>query len=72
MPALGPIGRRELIDHLRRAGFSGPFPGGRHEFMVKGSLHLILPNPHGKDIGAPLLARILRQAKITRREWEAL
>ena len=33
MPHLGSIKRRELIACLRRLGFSGPFAGGRHEFM---------------------------------------
>jgi predicted RNA binding protein YcfA (HicA-like mRNA interferase family) len=72
MPALGPIKRRELIGHLRTLGFSGPYPGARHEFMTKGKLHLILPNPHGDEISLGFLRRILRQARITRDEWEAL
>ncbi len=45
MPPFAPIKRRDLIQALRRAGFEGPFPGGRHEFMVKGTLRLVLPNP---------------------------
>jgi len=40
--------------------------------MVKGSLALTIPNPHQRDIGQELLARILRQAGISRKEWEAL
>jgi len=69
MTRLTPITRRELVQRLRELGFEGPFTGGRHEFMVRGSVRLILPNPHKKEIGAELLSRILRQAGIEREEW---
>ncbi len=46
MPPFAPIKRRELIQALKRAGFQGPFAGGRHEFLVKDHLRLVLPNPH--------------------------
>lgn len=72
MPRLGPIGRSDLIASLRRLGFSGPYPGGSHEFVVKGNRRLILPNPHTGDIHVGLLARLLRQAGISRDQWEAL
>jgi len=72
MPKFGPIARRDLIRALRRAGFSGPVAGGRHENMWKGSLKVSIPNPHGADIGRNLLAIILREAGISREEWERL
>ena len=72
MPPFRPIKRKELINALKEAGFEGPYAGGRHEFLVKGQLRLILPNPHQGEIGKDLLARILRQAKLTREEWEKL
>lgn len=72
MPRFGPVKRRELIACLRRFGFTGPYAGGRHEFMQKGDLSLTIPNPHGSDIGPNLLARIPRQAAISREEWEQL
>lgn len=72
MPPFGPIKRKDLIRALKRAGFEGPFPGGRHEFLVKGELRLILPNPHQREISRDLLARILRQARIDRADWEKL
>lgn len=71
MPRWGPIPRRELIRGLRALGFDGPYSGGRHQFMAKGDLVLTIPNPHGSDIGVGLLARVLRQAGITRDEWES-
>jgi predicted RNA binding protein YcfA (HicA-like mRNA interferase family) len=72
MPRFGPIKRRELAACLRRLGYSGPYAGGRHEFMQRGSVSVTIPNPHGSDIGPNLLAKVLRQAGITREEWEAL
>jgi predicted RNA binding protein YcfA (HicA-like mRNA interferase family) len=72
MPAFGPISRREFIRHLRLAGFEGPFEGGRHAFMVKGQLTLVIPNPHKGDISRDLLRRLLRQAGLTREEWQSL
>ena len=38
--------------------------------MVRGDLVMTIPNPHGKDIGIGLLSRVLRQAGVTRSEWE--
>jgi predicted RNA binding protein YcfA (HicA-like mRNA interferase family) len=67
---LAPVSRSELIRRLRLLGFEGPFIGGRHEFMLRGTHRLILPNPHRGDIGVDLLTRLLRQAGVTREEWE--
>lgn len=72
MPRLGPIKRRDLIRYLRDLGFEGPFSGGKHQHMIKGEITLRLPNPHQSDIGKELLAKILRQAKIDKGEWENL
>ncbi|MGI6206733.1 MAG: type II toxin-antitoxin system HicA family toxin [Anaerolineae bacterium] len=47
-----------------------PYVGGRHQYMVRAETRVALPNPHQSDIGPDLLARILRQAGITREEWE--
>ena len=72
MPPFKPVKRNDLIKALKEAGFEGPYAGGRHEFMVKGELRLILPNPHQSEISKDLLARILRQANLTREAWEKL
>jgi len=72
MPKFGAIKRKDLIKALKKAGFQGPYVGGRHEFLVKGELRHVLPNPHQGDISKDLLARILRQANINREEWENL
>ncbi len=60
-----------LIAMLRNLGFSGPYPGGAHEYMAPGTRRLTLPNPHHGAIGQGLLSRLLRQAGVTRAEWEA-
>jgi predicted RNA binding protein YcfA (HicA-like mRNA interferase family) len=70
MPAFGPIGRDDLIRALRKIGFVGPYPGTKHPVMVKGTLKLVIPNPHGTDIGIGLLKKILNEARISRSEWE--
>lgn len=72
MPVFGPIKRRELIYYLRQLGFEGPYSGGRHQFMIRGSVTIRVPNPHQGDIGKELLARILRQAQISKEEWKKL
>ena len=72
MPPFGPIKRQELIRALRQLGFEGPYAGTRHQFMIKGTRRLRIPNPHRSDIGADLLAEILRQGGIDRAEWERL
>ncbi len=72
MPRLGPISRNELLRTLRQLGFEGPFSGGKHQFMLKGAKTIRLPNPHQTDVGVELLRRILRQAGISRAEWEEM
>jgi predicted RNA binding protein YcfA (HicA-like mRNA interferase family) len=72
MPVFGPISRKDLVRYLRKMGFDGPYSGGKHQFMLKGDVTLTIPNPHKGDIGRELLARILRQAGISRKEWTQL
>jgi predicted RNA binding protein YcfA (HicA-like mRNA interferase family) len=69
MARLGPLSWGELVRRLREIGFEGPYAGGRHPQMRRGELTLVLPNPHGGDIGVGLLVRILHQAGVTREEW---
>ncbi len=57
---------------LRNLGFDGPYSGGRHLYMTKGSHTLAIPNPHRTDISKHLLSEILRQAEISTDEWNAM
>ena len=72
MPPFGPVKRNDLIKYLRKLGFKGPFSGGNHQYMVKHGFTIRIPNPHKKDIGENLLSEILRQAHVSRKEWELL
>lgn len=67
---LVPVSKRELVRRLGELGFGGPYIGSGHEYMIKGAIRIKLPNPHhSQDIGADLLARILRDSGISREEW---
>ncbi|PSB16660.1 hypothetical protein C7B61_04030 [filamentous cyanobacterium CCP1] len=72
MPKFGPIKRQDLIRYLKQLGFVGPTQGGKHQHMKKEGITLTIPNPHQGDISRELLSRILKQAGITREEWENL
>lgn len=72
MPPFGPIKRDQLIFYLRRLGFRGPQRGAKHQFMAGRGVRVRLPNPPQADISHDLLAEILRLAKITGGDWEAL
>jgi predicted RNA binding protein YcfA (HicA-like mRNA interferase family) len=61
-----------LIRYLRQLGFDGSYSGGKHQFMSRRNLTLRIPNPHQNDIGKELLIRILRQAEISKDDWEKL
>ena len=54
---------------LRAFGWQGPVAGRKHQHMVKGGIHLTIPNPHRGEIGVNLLAIILKEAGILRDEW---
>ncbi|MEO1376113.1 MAG: type II toxin-antitoxin system HicA family toxin [Cyanobacteria bacterium J06635_10] len=72
MPSFGAISRQDLIGYLKQIGFDGPYSGGKHQYMIRDELKLTIPNSHKADISVGLLSRILRQANISREEWEAL
>ena len=67
---LTPVSRRELIKRLKKLGFEGPYPGSRHEVMARGEISIIIPNSHrGEEISTSLIARILKQAAVSRQDW---
>ena len=71
MGKLSPVSHRILTQRLRQLGFDGPFGGGRHPLMVRGKTRLTVPNYHNVEIGVDLLTRILKQAGVSREEWES-
>jgi len=67
------ISRKILMRKFRALGYSGPYSGGRHQFMVKGEKKIHIPNPHkNKSIHITLLKEILRQAGISNDEWDSI
>ena len=58
-----------MIQKFRRLGFDGPYSGGRHLFMTKGTLKVRIPNPHKGEVSAFLISEILRQALIKPEDW---
>jgi len=65
------ISRKELIRKFKALGYTGPFSGGKHQFMIKGRKKIRIPNPHGsKNIHISLVKEILRQAGIKKDEWD--
>lgn len=63
------ISWKKLVQKFRTLRFDGPYSGGRHLFMKKGELKVIIPNPHEGDISKHLLSEILRQAGISPKDW---
>ncbi|KKU06099.1 MAG: hypothetical protein UX07_C0007G0006 [Parcubacteria group bacterium GW2011_GWA2_45_30] len=61
---------RKLVQKFRRLDFDGPYAGGRHLFMKRGELKVIIPNPHGRDIDKNLIAEIIKQADISPDKWD--
>ena len=68
-PMLKNVSLNKLIQKFRKLGFEGPYSGGRHLFMSKCELKVRIPNPHKSDISKYLLAEILRQAGVSKSDW---
>jgi len=66
---LSPVSWAELVRGFRKLGFDGPYQGGKHPYMIRGNLVLTIPNPHRREIGVPLLSRILKRAGVGKEEW---
>jgi len=64
----------EVIKKLRRAGFEGPFGGGKHVIMRHPQTRKKISIPvHGaRDIPVGTLRAIIRRAEIHIEEWEGL
>ncbi len=71
MPKLSPLKSRQVIRKLKKLGFEGPIPGGRHMRMVHFETGKIVPIPihKGKDVSVGLIRAIIREIGITPDEW---
>jgi predicted RNA binding protein YcfA (HicA-like mRNA interferase family) len=64
-----PCSRAELIRKLKKLGFEGPYPGGRHSYMKRSGYRQIFPNSHARQIDSALIREILKQAGINEEDW---
>ncbi len=68
--------RYEFIDRLKKIGFSGPFSGARHQFMISGHRRLAIPS--NSEYSTPQLRMMIKEVghilgrRITLKEWESL
>ncbi|MBU1262043.1 type II toxin-antitoxin system HicA family toxin [bacterium] len=69
MAKLSPCSREDLAKKLKKAGFNGPYPGGKYSWMEKKEARLIIPNPHLGDIDIKLIRKIIKYAGIKPDEW---
>ncbi len=74
MSRLSPLKPEEVVRRLRKLGFTGPVPGGRHARMVRATSGQIIPIPmhRGKDVSIGLIRAILREVGISPEDWNQL
>lgn len=73
MPKLSPIGARELISLLEKQGFRQIRQKGSHVRLEHtDGRKTTIPVHAGENIGVGLLRKILRDANISRNEFEKL
>jgi len=71
-----PCKRREFIQKLQQLGFSGPFSGSKHQFMIYQEYRLTIPS--NDEYSLPQLRMMIREAEeiierqITLEEWNSL
>ncbi|MGL5135675.1 MAG: type II toxin-antitoxin system HicA family toxin [Planktothrix sp.] len=71
-----PCKRRDFIQKLQKVGFSGPFSGSKHQFMIYESHRLTIPS--NDEYSVPQLRIMIREVEdilaqqITLKEWDSL
>jgi len=76
MSSWRPCKRRDFIRRLRTLGFTGPYSGTRHEFMVIDKYRLSIPS--NTEFSVPQLRMMLIEVgsilsrEITLEAWETL
>ena len=71
MPKLTPLKPEEVISKLRKLGFEGPYPGGKHLRMINFNTKKIIPVPFhkGRDVSVGLIREIINELGISRDDW---
>jgi len=74
MQRLTPLKPDKVIKKLRRIGFNGPFPGGKHIRMVSSKTGKVIPIPahKGKEVSIGLIREIINEIGISKKEWTEL
>ncbi len=71
-----PCKRREFIQKLQQLGFSGPFSGSKHQFMIYQEYRLTIPS--NDEYSVPQLRMMIREAEeiierqIILEQWNSL
>jgi hypothetical protein len=71
-----PCKRRDFIQKLHKFGFSGPFSGSKHQFIIYESHRLTIPS--NDEYSVPQLRIMIREVEdilaqqITLKEWDSL
>jgi len=71
-----PCKRNDFMSRLRRLGFTGPFAGTRHQFLVYAHHRLTIPS--NSEYSVPQLRFMIREVgrilgrQITAEEWDSL
>jgi predicted RNA binding protein YcfA (HicA-like mRNA interferase family) len=71
-----PCKRRDFIQKLQQLGFSGPFSGSKHQFMIYQEYRLTIPS--NDEYSVPQLRMMIREAEeiierqITLEQWNSL
>lgn len=70
-----PCKRREFIQKLQQLGFSGPFSGSKHQFMIYQEYRLTIPS--NDEYSVPEVRMMIREAEeiiereITLEQWNS-
>ena len=76
MSSWRPCKRRDFIRRLRKLGFTGPYSGARHEFMVIDKYRLSIPSNTEFSLSQLRMMLIevgsILSREITLEEWETL
>ncbi len=71
MSKLAPLKPEEVVRKLKKLGFSGSIPGGKHVRMYHPESGKIIPIPmhKDKDVSIGVIHEIINQLEISREEW---
>ncbi len=69
MSRITPLKPEEVIRKLKKLGFVGPIPGGKHTRMVHLEKQIIIPIHKCQDISVGLIRQIINETGVSREKW---